>query len=129
MSKKTPNNLLAHQQHPNEVSQSLPSCYKIKTSKEFSRHQQKSYKFNIDPLLFSYRHNGLRHARLGLVLTRKNGSAVERNLCKRRLRELFRKSVLRELSFDIVVRVRGELSKVTWEVLKNAWDILEAKIK
>jgi ribonuclease P protein component len=52
--------------------------------------------------------NGLDHARLGLVVSRKVGNAVRRNRWKRRIREVFR-LVQAELptGLDLVVLPRG----------------------
>ncbi len=50
--------------------------------------------------------NGLGHARLGLSVSRKTGNAVQRNRIKRRLREAFRVSPLRNRSLDILAIAR-----------------------
>ena len=52
-------------------------------------------------------------ARLGVAASRKVGSAVERNLAKRRLRELFRKSA-RPDALDLVVIPKRPLLRATF---------------
>lgn len=108
--------------------QFFPASFKLKKRKEFAQHQHKSSKITVDVVLVSYKKNHFNHGRLGLVLTRKNGSSVERNLCKRRVRELFRRSAIRTKPYDIVVRIRGELSKVNWELLQTAFRQLEERL-
>ncbi len=67
--------------------------------------------------------------RLGMVLTRKNGSSVERNLCKRRTREIFRKIRWPEfLIVDLVVRVKGLLKTVEFQDISEAFSMLYQKI-
>jgi ribonuclease P protein component len=51
--------------------------------KEGAKYQTPYFRISISP-------NGLSHCRLGITTGKKVGSAVQRNLLKRRLREFFR---------------------------------------
>lgn len=62
------------------------------------------------------------HARLGLIVPKHGRRIVERNLLKRRLREIGRRSVLPELerrgrSVDVLVRARREAYRAGFETL------------
>jgi ribonuclease P protein component len=67
--------------------------------------------------------NGGPTTRLGVSATRKIGGAVQRNLAKRRLRELFRRADLPS-GVDIVVVPKREFFDAEWDVLRN--DFLSA---
>ena len=66
--------------------------------------------------------NGLGHARLAVVASRKVGAAVVRNRVKRRFRELFRreKELLRE-PLDLIVIARPESGQAAWGELRDAY--------
>jgi ribonuclease P protein component len=52
-------------------------------------------------------HSDLGHARLGLIVPRHQSNAVRRNRLRRRLREILRRDVLRNLpSIDLVIWAR-----------------------
>jgi ribonuclease P protein component len=60
--------------------------------------------------------------RLGITASRKIGSAVTRNRCKRRIRELYRqnRSLLPNCDIDIVVNVRRGCAEVPWhEIMRD----------
>lgn len=58
------------------------------------------------------RPNALGRDRLGIIASKRVGNAVDRNLAKRRVREVFRRSAARSAKaadFDLVVIVRRDL--------------------
>lgn len=62
--------------------------------------------------------NTVGRSRLGVAATRKLGSAVDRNLAKRRSRELFRRHRISE-SLDIVIVPRRELLDASFATLET----------
>jgi ribonuclease P protein component len=58
-------------------------------------------------------------ARCGVTATRRLGSAVVRNRCKRRLRELFsgNRELLEGLDVDLVINARHGCADAPWRVL------------
>ena len=63
-------------------------------------------------------------ARLGLVVTKRWGSAVERNRVKRRIREAFRRCASQLPPVDILVRPRSACR--TMEIERLARELVEA---
>ncbi|PIQ96850.1 MAG: ribonuclease P protein component [Nitrospinae bacterium CG11_big_fil_rev_8_21_14_0_20_56_8] len=64
--------------------------------------------------------NGHQQGRLGIIASRKVGSAVKRNLVKRRIREVFRKIKHRiRPAMDIVVITGRELVPLPYSVLEQ----------
>ena len=64
--------------------------------------------------------SSLDHPRLGVVVPRYSGSAVDRNRLKRRLRELVRVRLLPLApSVDVVIRARPDAYGVSFDVLKE----------
>jgi ribonuclease P protein component len=59
------------------------------------------------------------HPRVGIVVPRYSGSAVERNRLKRRLRELVRTRLLpTALSVDVVIRARPDAYTASFNALE-----------
>jgi ribonuclease P protein component len=70
----------------------------------------------------------LGYPRVGIVVPRYSGSAVDRNRLKRRLRELVRTRLLSMTpSVDVVIRARPEAYAVSFDTLKT--DIARAAIQ
>ena len=66
-----------------------------------------------------WRHNVSGHARLGLIVPLHQSSAVARNRLRRRLREILRRDVLRNLpAVDLVIRARRSAYTASFEVLR-----------
>lgn len=67
----------------------------------------------------AWRHSPLGHARLGLIVPRHQSSAVARNRLRRRLREILRRDVLRNLpSVDLVIRAKRSAYTASFAVLR-----------
>jgi len=66
-----------------------------------------------------WRHNVSGHARLGLIVPLHQSSAVARNRLRRRLREILRRDVLRNLpAVDLVIRARRSADTASFAVLR-----------
>jgi len=73
--------------------------------------------------LFEVRHLAslLRHPRVGLIVPKHSHTAVQRNLVKRRLRELLRLEVIPHLgSVDLVLRATPAAYDASFEKLRAA---------
>ena len=67
----------------------------------------------------AWRHSTSGHARLGLIVPRHQSSAVARNRLRRRLREILRREVLRNLpSVDLVIRAKRSAYTASFAVLR-----------
>lgn len=65
--------------------------------------------------------------RLGVTITKKTGTAVVRNRLRRRLKEIYRKSALRERPLDVVVNVRAGAEEAPFVELASDFDRLARK--
>lgn len=62
--------------------------------------------------------------RMGLTTTRKIGSAVLRNRCRRRLREIFRlrdRTTLEGIGFDVVLNVKPTVATADYQEIQAAF--------
>jgi ribonuclease P protein component len=67
----------------------------------------------------AWRHSDSGHARLGLIVPRHQSSAVARNRLRRRLREILRRDLLRQLpAVDLVIRAKRSAYTVSFAVLR-----------
>ena len=88
------------------------------------RHFFSSYKsLVIGDLLFRYRFEN--NANLGLIVSKKYGNAVNRNLFKRRCRSLFYKFFIKK---DVVLVVQPLKSTVSWNTLLKGFFSIHKKL-
>jgi ribonuclease P protein component len=87
-----------HQPPPPERSQAtlrlknrFPKTVRLRTRQEFKRVQREGKRFVAQFLVFQYASENFNYPRLGITVSKQFGSAVSRNLFKRRIREVFRK--------------------------------------
>lgn len=116
---------------------SFPKDHRLLDSKDFSYLKSGSGVCNTPFLRFYFKDNRLQkpHSRLGLSVSKKVGNAVQRNLVKRVLRELFRQGDVPGFGKDVLViaspRLKG-LFKDRSEVVKavvDSWKKAEGKLR
>jgi ribonuclease P protein component len=67
-----------------------------------------------------WRHSASGHARLGLIVPLHQSTAVARNQLRRRLREILRRDVLRNLpAVDLVIRAKRSAYTASFAVLRD----------
>ena len=84
----------------------LSARMRLKNSRQFEAVYDRGLRKRAGPLTVFTRPNDLDHPRLGLSVPRRVGTAVQRNLIKRRLREAFR-LMQHDLprGYDVVINV------------------------
>ena len=67
----------------------------------------------------AWRHSDSGHGRLGLIVPRHQSTAVARNKLRRRLREILRRDLLRNLpAVDLVIRAKRSAYSASFAVLR-----------
>ncbi len=91
----------------------LPSKHRLKKKKDFKRVYEQGKGFKEDFLFLKVAANELGVTRIGIIVGKKvSNKAVERNLVKRRLREVARERLGKmESGLDIVIISLGEAIK------------------
>lgn len=108
----------------------------LKKNHEFRRLYQKGASAAGPGMVLYCRKNRLGHNRLGLTASVKLGSAVVRNRCRRRLREVYRLHSPRlRQGWDIILVARSRTAGISWQELNNTFlrlcrklDLLEDKL-
>lgn len=75
---------------PNESSRGFPRRVRVTLPSEFDRVLKTGILVRDERLILRAARNALDHSRLGLIVSRRFGGAVQRNRAKRILREAFR---------------------------------------
>ncbi len=86
--------------------------YKRKSTekkKDFINLFENGKKFYLNDYLIFYKENNNKGARLGLSISKKTGNAVNRNLEKRHLREIFRKNKVLIDNIDIIIIKKSDV--------------------
>jgi ribonuclease P protein component len=112
----------------------LAKKYRLKKKKDFAKVYKERKGFKQDFLFLKAVKNDLEDTRIGIVVSTKVAKrAVERNLIKRRLREIVRKK-LEEIrpGLDIVIiTLRGINRATPFQTIEEVFDklLLKSKIK
>ncbi len=86
---------------------------RLKKQSDFDQLFTKSVKSSLNGLTIRVRENGLSFCRLGIMVSRKHGNAVQRNRIKRVIREVFRKDQIdNNIKYDILVSFYKKLSQM-----------------
>ena len=102
---------------------SLPTsetCYKkierLRVSYQFKRVYDKGRRYNSPLFTFFVIKNNEPVSRLGVTVTRKVGNSVERNRCKRILREIFRQNKKLLIDhYDLVFNVKKAMIQTPYQ--------------
>jgi len=93
--------------------QSFPRDNRLLNAKQYSRVFEKANKIHNKAFTLLARKNDLGHARLGLVIAKKNVKlACQRNYIKRQLREYFRQHFETFGSYDLVLLTRRDIASL-----------------
>ena len=96
----------------------------LRASQQFRRVYSQGRKISTPFFSAFFQKNDGPEQRLGITVTRKIGSAVVRNRCKRRLREIFRlrdRMAMSSIGFDLVINVRSEMLVADYKQLESAF--------
>ena len=104
------------------MNERLTPAERIRKKSDFARLYREGGRFRGRYFTLVYRRNGEGRSRLGVVASRKVGSAVVRNRVKRRLRELFRRNkALLGDTIDLIVIARPEAGEAAWAEFREAY--------
>ena len=94
----------------------------LKKNHEFRRLYQKGASAAGSGMVIYCRRNRLGHNRLGLTASVKLGSAVTRNRCRRRLREVYRlQSGRLRQGWDLILVARSRTATAPWPELNDTF--------
>ena len=111
-----------------ESSHRFPSEFRLKDRRVFSRLSYRGRFFSTDHVVIHWGKSSSPHARLGITVVRRFGSAVERNTFRRRAKEAFRLSSLREIpGIDINLKPKKSIS-VSFSEFCTAFERFEKMI-
>ena len=86
----------------------FPSKFRLKKRRDFAQVQRHGRYIALDKIVVQWKRSTNDHTRLGLTVSSRFGSAVERNLFRRRAKEAFRASTLKAVpGLDVNVKPRG----------------------
>ena len=103
------------------MSEKLSAEEKIRHRAEYQRCYRKGRRRHGTYTTVHFVPNALGHPRLGITATRKVGCAVVRNRLKRRMREIYRRSIERRQlpSLDIVLHLKTTAKEASFEELEK----------
>ena len=97
----------------------FPKRLRLLRPQEFDRVFELKYSQSDSQLIIYGMPNDLGHARLGMVISRKHGNAVQRNRWKRNIREVFRLKQNDLPALDLVCLPRGNVSASFQQLMKS----------
>lgn len=103
------------------VSRGLPQARRLRKRADFQRIYRNGIRV-VGRYVVVFAENGpAAEERLGITASRKIGSAVVRNRCKRRIREVFRlnRNLLPHGNIDFVMNARRGCAEVSWHEFRH----------
>ena len=109
----------------------MKKIYRLKLQRDFDRVFKKGRSVIMGGITLKYANNDLKHCRLAEIISKKvSKSAVQRNLLRRRLKEIIRTEYLNKIgNWDMVFIVRPELLKKDFAGLKDIVRLILEKAK
>jgi len=110
------------------MTETFRSPERIKRKEDFSHLYHKGKRYKGRYLQLIYISNNLDYSRLGVVVSKKYGNAVQRNKLKRCMRTLFRRNKeLLKHPHDLLFMPLSERKKITWKMLQQDYtDIIQS---
>jgi ribonuclease P protein component len=103
---------------PGGNSQRFPGADRLKKRYEFRQLQLLGRRIHTPHFLLVVHPNALNNTRLGITVTKKVGTAVQRNRIKRVVREVFRRNrVFFPQSHDVVLIAKRNAAEIDYESL------------
>jgi len=102
----------------------------LRNSQQFRRVYDQGYRFHTPFFSAFILRNDVSEQRYGITVTRKIGSAVVRNRCKRRLREVVRKyeyDASHPGGFDLVINGKAGLANADFKQLQESFSHVMSK--
>jgi ribonuclease P protein component len=108
---------------------SFPKQAKLLKTDDFSSVFNLRKRIANKHLVVRYCQNNFNHARLGLIVSKKNAkSAVKRNYMRRVLRELFRLNQHQLPNVDLIIQVQFLFEKPQFVLIKQEFESLMVKL-
>lgn len=109
-----------------DASFGLPPSRRFHNSYQFKQVFKHGRFVKRNGLCIRWKENDEQHSRLGVVLTRRVGSAVTRNKLRRQIREFFRLNINPDVHFDFVFIPYSKSMASSTDKLKNqAFELIE----
>ncbi len=120
---------LARDGNPSERGHSLGKEERIRRRSDYARIWREGKRRQTEHFLVSLMPNSLPFPRLGIVVSKRVGQAVERNRLKRRIREFFRlhKEAFPGSSDVVITAKRGAATASYWQISSELKGILEER--
>jgi ribonuclease P protein component len=99
----------------------FPRSYRLHSSAEFERVHESGQRRKLELLDVWWADNQAGHPRMGLIVPKFSSSVVARNRLRRRLRELWRRELVKVVpAWDVVIRTRSEAYRASFASLREA---------
>ncbi|MCI5968444.1 ribonuclease P protein component [Helicobacter sp.] len=99
----------------------------LHTRQDFDRVYKSQKRWHSSHFVLFFRENA-QHKRVGFSVSKKVGNAVCRNRIKRRLRAVYRESMLDLVSGDMILLAKSGLDKVAYKTLQNNYEYALARL-
>ena len=107
----------------------FPKERRLRIKAEYDAMFNDSFRISSRGMTIRYRSNGLKYSRLGMMVGKKSGNAVERNRLRRLFREVFRqKSNIEFQNIDLLITLYKPLKNLNNTEVCSVFNHLLSKI-